>query len=43
VTGVLLLAASGGMRAALMLRFMLDTDICIYVIKNRPAGLPNWT
>lgn len=22
-----------------MLRYMLDTDICIYVIKNRPAGL----
>jgi len=26
-----------------MLRFTLDTAICIYVIKNRPAGLPNWT
>ena len=22
-----------------MLRYMLDTDICIYVIKDRPAGL----
>ena len=22
-----------------MLRYMLDTNICIYVIKNRPAGL----
>ena len=22
-----------------MLKFMLDTDICIYTIKNRPAGL----
>jgi hypothetical protein len=31
------------MRAALMLRFMLDTDICVYVIKNRPAELPNYT
>jgi hypothetical protein len=24
-----------------MLRFMLDTGSCIYVIKNRPTGLPN--
>ena len=24
-----------------MLRYMLDTDICIYVIKNRPAELRN--
>ncbi|HSK40465.1 MAG TPA: tRNA(fMet)-specific endonuclease VapC [Arenibaculum sp.] len=22
-----------------MLRYMLDTNICIYVVKNRPAGL----
>jgi predicted nucleic acid-binding protein len=22
-----------------MLRYMLDTNICIYVIKSRPAGL----
>lgn len=22
-----------------MLRYMLDTNICIYVIKNRPEGL----
>ena len=43
MTSVLLLAVGGEMRAALMLRFMLDTGICIYVIENRPAGLPNWT
>ena len=43
MTSVVLLAAGGGMSAALMLRFMLDTDICIYVIKTPPAGLPNWT
>ena len=23
-----------------MLRFMLDTNICIYTIKNRPDGVP---
>jgi tRNA(fMet)-specific endonuclease VapC len=29
----------GEARAILMLRYMLDTNICIYVIKNRPAQL----
>src|SRR5437660_918095 len=32
-------AGSAGARRLLMLRYMLDTNICIYVIKNRPEGL----